>query len=58
MTSDNFSQGDCVQLLNEKNLFQIIGIDCEREKCWVRKWPLSKAGSPVFEIKMTQISNY
>ena len=56
MTSDKLSQGDCVQLLNEDNLFQVIGIDCKQEKCWVRQWPLLDSGSPVFEIEINQIS--
>ena len=49
-------QGDCVHLVNDENLFQIIGIDNEHEKCWVRQWPLSDSGSPVFEIEINQIS--
>ncbi len=57
MTSDNLHQGDCVQLLNEENLFQVIGIDCEHEKCWVREWPLSETGSPVFEVSIQEITN-
>ena len=61
--SNNFSpieeaihQGDCVHLINDENLFQIIGIDTEHEKCWVRKWPLMPKGSPVFEIPIQQIA--
>ena len=49
-------QGDCVQLRDDKNLFQIIGIDNEHEKCWVRQWPLLPKGSPVFEISIQQIA--
>ncbi len=48
-------QGDCVQLIDDKNLFQIIGIDNEHKKCWVRQWPLLPKGSPVFEISIQQI---
>ncbi len=50
-------QGDCVQLVNDKNLFQIIGIDDEHEKCWVRQWPLLPQGSPVFEVPIEQIAS-
>ncbi len=57
MTSDKLSQGDCVQLLNEDNLFQVIGIDCKQERCWVRQWPLLDSGSPVFEIEIKQITD-
>ena len=57
MKPDNLTQGDCIQLLNEENLFQVIGVDSEHEKCWVRQWPLSASGSPVFEISMQQIAS-
>tara|TARA_B100001250_G_C19626802_1_gene711900 strand:+ start:438 stop:665 length:228 start_codon:yes stop_codon:yes gene_type:complete len=48
-------QGDCVKLIDDKNLFQVIGIDTDHQKCWVRKWPLMEKGSPVFEISLHQI---
>ncbi len=57
MKPDNLSQGDCIQLLDEENLFQVIGVDSEHEKCWVRRWPLLPSGSPVFEISMQQIAS-
>tara|TARA_B100000700_G_C14218418_1_gene478090 strand:- start:198 stop:395 length:198 start_codon:yes stop_codon:yes gene_type:complete len=50
------NQGDCVRLVDNKNLFQVIGIDSIHEKCWVREWPMVKNGSPVFEISTEQIS--
>ena len=56
MKPQNLTQGDCVQLLEEESLFQVIGIDSEHEKCWVRQWPLERAGSPVFEISIQQIA--
>ena len=49
-------QGDCVQIKDDENLFQVIGIDNEHEKCWIRKWPLLEKGSPVFEIPIQQVS--
>ena len=49
-------QGDCIQLQRSEDLFQVIGIDDEHEKCWVRRWPLLPKGSPVFEISMQQIA--
>ncbi len=57
MKPDDLSQGDCIQLLNEENLFQVIGVDSEHEKCWVRQWPLLPSGSPVFEISIQQIAS-
>ncbi len=53
---DSLHQGDCVHLINDENLFQIIGIDNEHEKCWVRQWPLLPKGSPVFEIPIQEIA--
>ena len=52
----NINQGDCVYLKNQKELFQVLGIDNAYEKCWVRKWPLNPNGSPVFEISIKQLS--
>ncbi len=48
-------QGDCVQLLSREELFQVIGIDIEHKRCWVRRWPLERTGSPVFEVSIQQI---
>ena len=52
----NINQGDCVYLKNQKELFQVLGIDNAYEKCWVREWPLNQNGSPVFEISIKQVS--
>ncbi len=49
------NQGDCVKLINDQDLFQVIGIDDSHKKCWVRRWPLLTNGSPVFEIPTNQI---
>ena len=55
-TEKNINQGDCVYLKNQEELFQVLGIDNEYKKCWVRKWPLNHNGSPVFEISIKQVS--
>ena len=49
-------QGDCIQLIHDHDQFQIIGIDRDHNKCWVRRWPLLPNGSPVFEISIQQIA--
>ena len=49
-------QGDCVKLVSSEDDFQVIGVDDEHERCWVRKWPLVAQGSPVFEIALQQVS--
>ena len=53
---NNINQGDCVYLKNQKELFQVLGIDNAYEKCWVREWPLNPEESPVFEISIKQVS--
>ena len=54
--TENIHQGDCVYLKNQKELFQVLGINNSYEKCWVREWPLNPKGSPVFEISIKQVS--
>ncbi|WP_320677136.1 hypothetical protein [Prochlorococcus sp. MIT 1300] len=49
------NQGDCVQLTTKEELFQVIGIDPEHKKCWVRQWPLLPNGSPVFEVSVGEV---
>ena len=49
-------QGDCIKLRTDAGLFQVIGIDGDHDRCWVRRWPLqSNEGSPVFEISLERI---
>ena len=36
-------------------LFQVIGVDRPGERCWVRRWPLARRGSPVFEVALHQV---
>ena len=54
---ENITQGDCVYLKNQEELFQVLGIDNAYEKCWVREWPLNANGSPVFEIPIRQVAS-
>ena len=49
-------QGDCIKLRTDAGLFQVIGIDGDHDRCWVRQWPLKPQGSPVFEVALDQIS--
>ena len=48
-------QGDCIRLHSNNGLFQVIGIDGDHDRCWVRQWPLEPKGSPVFEVPLDQI---
>ena len=55
-SSMDLHQGDCIQLVDSSELFQVIGIDDCHDRCWVRRWPLQAAGgSHVFEVSLGQI---
>ncbi|KGG15479.1 MULTISPECIES: hypothetical protein [unclassified Prochlorococcus] len=56
MPPETLNQGDCVKLLDEESLFQVIGVDTEHKKCWVRRWPMLPAGSPVFEVPIQKVA--
>ena len=36
-------------------LFQVISVDQHGNRCWVRRWPLARHGSPVFELPLGQV---
>ena len=54
-------QGDCINLRrsdgsHEAGTFQVIGIDDQNDRCWIRRWPIAaEGGSPVFEVPMERI---
>ena len=53
----NVQQGDQVNLHSDAGTFQVIGVDGEHDRCWVRRWPIEpKQGSPVFEVSLEQIA--
>jgi hypothetical protein len=49
------SQGDCVRLEADDQLYQVIGVDDHHDRCWLRRWPLARHGSEVFEISLQQV---
>ncbi len=50
-------QGDCIHLASDSNLYQVIAVDPPHDRCWVRRWPLVRGGSPVFEVSLQQVHN-
>lgn len=50
-------QGDCITLNSDENVYQVIGVDDRHNRCWVRRWPLARHGSPVFEISLQQVAS-
>ena len=50
-------QGDQINLLVDQNTYQVIGVDGDHNRCWIRRWPIDpKGGSPVFEVSLQQIA--
>ena len=49
---------DCITLTSDENLYQVIGVDDRHNRCWVRRWPLARHGSPVFEISLQQVASH
>lgn len=48
-------QGDCVRLVGDAQLYQVIGVDEHHDRCWLRRWPLARHGSEVFEISLQRV---
>ncbi|MEB3243697.1 MAG: hypothetical protein VKO44_08680 [Cyanobacteriota bacterium] len=55
--------GDCIRLPGDlagdhastSQLYQVIGFDDHSDRCWLRSWPLARAGSPVFELALSAV---
>jgi len=56
-------QGDCIRLpehlagdhASKSQLYQVIGLDAHSDRCWLRRWPLARSGSPVFELALSEV---
>lgn len=35
--------------------YQVISIDEETDSCWVRRWPLTRQGSPAFSVALPDL---
>jgi hypothetical protein len=35
--------------------YQVISIDEETDSCWVRRWPLTRHGSPAFSVALPDL---
>lgn len=62
----NLQQGACIRLESgavedpvqdpsSSQLYQVIGVDQGNDRCWLRRWPLARHGSPVFEISLQRL---
>ncbi|MCS5692826.1 hypothetical protein NZK33_12640 [Cyanobium sp. FGCU-6] len=64
-------QGDCISLPavepslalpldpavdpSGDQLYQVVSVDAPGDRCWLRRWPLARHGSPVFELSLRQL---
>ena len=54
--SDNLYKGACVKIKNSNKTFQVIGINIEKNICWVREWPYMYNSKKTFALKISQIT--
>lgn len=66
----NLHQGDTIRLpddgsirlpqtpQSQDSLYQVIALDAGHDRCWIRSWPLTRHGSPVFEISLQQAQRH
>ncbi|WP_288262384.1 hypothetical protein [uncultured Prochlorococcus sp.] len=54
--SENLYKGACVKIKNSKKTFQVIGLNTEKNICWVREWPYLCNSKKTFSLKISQIT--
>jgi hypothetical protein len=48
--------GSFVQLSSRQGVtFQVISVDDDTDSCWVRRWPLTRHGSPAFSVGLREV---
>lgn len=52
VTRMTLHQGDRIHLPADPDTYQVIAVDDRHDRCWVRRWPLERQGSPVFEVSL------
>ena len=54
--SENLYKGACVKIKNSNKTFQVIGININKEICWVREWPFAYNSKKTFALEISQIT--
>ena len=54
--SENLYKGACVKIKNSDKTFQVIGINLDKEICWVREWPFACNYKKTFALEISQIT--
>jgi hypothetical protein len=51
--------GDFVRLVttDQTSTYQLLNIDDCSGSCWVRRWPLTRHGSPAFAVPVDQLAD-
>jgi len=53
--SGGAGHGSASKAATSDQLYQVIGVDQNGGRCWLRRWPLARYGSPVFELPLGQL---
>ena len=56
LCSENLYKGACVKIRNNNKTFQVIGINQQKQICWVREWPFNYDSKKTFALEISQIS--
>ena len=54
--SENLYKGACIKIKNNNKTFQVIGINLDKEICWVREWPFDCDSKKTFALEISQIT--
>ena len=54
--SEKLYKGACVKIKNNKNTFQVIGLNQDKKICWVREWPFDNNSKKTFALNISQIT--
>ncbi len=56
LSSENLYKGACVKIRNNNKTFQVIGINQQKQICWVREWPFNYNSKKTFVLNISQIT--
>ena len=54
--SENLYKGARVKIKNSNKTFQVIGINQQKQICWLREWPLDSNSKQTFDLEISQIN--
>mgnify|MGYP001455096056 CR=1 FL=1 len=54
--SKNLYKGACVKIKNNNKTFQVIGMNIDKNICWVREWPFASNSKKTFALEISQIT--